>query len=328
MKQLLCLAVLLFTLSGCAFSRGDASLPERDSIMAGEEITVEKNQNAYALAQQYKVPLRALIVLNDLRSPYMLRAGQRITLPIMSNSYGSGYSGIDAKPPQAAPAGSVISQPIDLGGSPASMSDDSVTSEPLAAPAAVYQEPAPVLAPAPQSKADPLSPSNITQQPRKVETTVAENSVARSSAATELTKAEPESQSASADRPQMEFNWPLQGTILSGFGPKDGGLNNDGINIAAPKGSPVSAAGGGIVVYAGNEMKGFGNLVLIRHEGGWVTAYAHLDRMMVTKDSVVAVGDMIGTVGSTGGVSAPQLHFETRLNGKPVDPQTVIKQEG
>jgi len=71
-------------------------------------------------------------------------------------------------------------------------------------------------------------------------------------------------------------------------------------------------------------MKGFGNLVLIRHEGGWVTAYAHLERMLVNKDTVVAPGDMIGTVGSTGGVSTPQLHFETRIDGKPVDPESVI----
>ena len=72
-------------------------------------------------------------------------------------------------------------------------------------------------------------------------------------------------------------------------------------------------------------MKGFGNLVLIRHEGGWVTAYAHLERLVVAKDSVVAKGDMIGTVGTTGGVSSAQLHFETRQEGKPVDPELMIK---
>ena len=85
------------------------------------------------------------------------------------------------------------------------------------------------------------------------------------------------------------------------------------------------AAASGVVVYAGNEMKGFGNLVLIRHEGGWVTAYAYLDRVLVAKDATVAQGDMIGTVGKTGNVSSPQLHFETRHAGKPVDPSGVIK---
>jgi murein DD-endopeptidase MepM/ murein hydrolase activator NlpD len=121
------------------------------------------------------------------------------------------------------------------------------------------------------------------------------------------------------------FSWPIEGKVISNFGPKGEGLNNDGINIAAPKGSPVAAADGGIVVYAGNEMKGFGNLILIRHEDGWITAYAHLDRMLVTKDSVVGRGDMIATVGKTGGVSSPQLHFEIRKDGRPMDPVKLLR---
>lgn len=134
--------------------------------------------------------------------------------------------------------------------------------------------------------------------------------------------------SSSAQGVTPHFVWPLQGPVSSGFGSSTDGLNNDGMNIIAPKGSPVVAAAGGTVVYAGNEMKGFGNLVLVRHEGGWVTAYAHLDRIMVARDAVVASGDTIGTVGSTGSVAKPQLHFETRLEGKPVDPQSVIKKGG
>ena len=98
-----------------------------------------------------------------------------------------------------------------------------------------------------------------------------------------------------------------------------------GVNIGAPKGSPVVASAGGIVVYAGNEMKGFGNLILVRHPGGWVTAYAHLDRVLVSKDAVVASGDMIGTVGKTGTATSSQVHFEIRHNSKPVDPTTLVK---
>ncbi len=119
--------------------------------------------------------------------------------------------------------------------------------------------------------------------------------------------------------------WPVQGPVLSGFGPKGQGVNNDGVNIGAPKGAPVVASAAGNVVYAGDDMKGFGNLILIRHEGGWVTAYAHLDRVLVAKDSVVAQGDMIGTVGKTGNITSPQLHFEVRHNGKVVDPKGLIK---
>jgi murein DD-endopeptidase MepM/ murein hydrolase activator NlpD len=140
--------------------------------------------------------------------------------------------------------------------------------------------------------------------------------------ATTMTLA-PSTNTAAVDAPTMI--WPVQGSVTSGFGPKGQGVNNDGVNIAAPKGSPVVAAAGGNVVYAGDEMKGFGNLVLIRHEDGWVTAYAHLDRVLVAKDAMVAQGDMIGTVGKSGNISSPQLHFETRHDGKAVDPNGIIK---
>lgn len=118
----------------------------------------------------------------------------------------------------------------------------------------------------------------------------------------------------------VRFVWPVEGPILAGFGPRNSGGKNDGLNIAAPRGAPVVAAANGVVLHAGNDTKGYGNLVLIRHGDGYITAYAHLDRMIVDKDSVIAKGDMIGMVGSTGDVKGPQLHFEVRYNGKPVDP--------
>lgn len=120
-----------------------------------------------------------------------------------------------------------------------------------------------------------------------------------------------------------KFIWPVDGPVLSGYGLKNGNTVNDGINIASPRGAPVQASANGIVIYAGNEGN-FGNLVLIRHGSGVVTAYSHLDRMVVDKDSVVAKGDMIGTVGSTGDVKGPQLHFEVRRAGRPVDPQPLL----
>jgi murein DD-endopeptidase MepM/ murein hydrolase activator NlpD len=123
----------------------------------------------------------------------------------------------------------------------------------------------------------------------------------------------------------LAFGWPVRGTIISAYGPKGKGRDNDGINIAAPKGAPVKAAEYGTIVYADNKMKGFGNLVLIRHREGWVTAYAHLDRVVVSRDDVVKKGSVIGTVGTTGGVASPQLHFEARRDGKPVDPELVVR---
>jgi murein DD-endopeptidase MepM/ murein hydrolase activator NlpD len=114
--------------------------------------------------------------------------------------------------------------------------------------------------------------------------------------------------------------WPVKGEIVSSFGPKEGGLKNDGINIAAAEGTPVKAAASGTVAYAGDELKGFGNLILIRHDDGWVTAYAHLASMSVKKDQAVRAGQQIGTVGQTGTIDSPQLHFELRHGKEAVDP--------
>jgi len=107
---------------------------------------------------------------------------------------------------------------------------------------------------------------------------------------------------------------------MSEYGPKGDGLNNDGINIAAPKGAPVFAAASGVVAYAGNEIRGFGNLLLIQHPGGWMTAYAHNDKLMVKRGDKVTQGQQISAVGATGNVASPQLHFEIRRGKRAVDP--------
>jgi murein DD-endopeptidase MepM/ murein hydrolase activator NlpD len=120
------------------------------------------------------------------------------------------------------------------------------------------------------------------------------------------------------------FSWPVRGRVLAGFGPTPDGLHNDGINIAARAGAPVIAAENGVVVYSGSELKGFGNLLLIRHADGWMTAYAHLDKSLVKKGQKVTKGQAIGTVGSTGGVSQPQLHFEIRRGTQAVDPAKFL----
>lgn len=116
------------------------------------------------------------------------------------------------------------------------------------------------------------------------------------------------------------FLWPVRGTILSGFGEKPGGLRNDGINIGAPRGTAVAAAENGVVAYAGNQLKSFGNLVLIRHDGGWVTVYAHLDAVGVEQGQRVTRGQGIGTVGQTGNVRSSQLHFAVRKGEQVLNP--------
>lgn len=132
------------------------------------------------------------------------------------------------------------------------------------------------------------------------------------------------------DRPfvatgKVKFAWPVKGKIISSFGSKGGGVKNDGINIAVAKGTTVKASEAGIVVYAGNELKGYGNLLLIRHEKGFMTAYAHADKVFVKTGDVVAKGDKIATVGMTGNVKTPQLHFEIRKKTKSVNPKKYLQ---
>jgi len=120
------------------------------------------------------------------------------------------------------------------------------------------------------------------------------------------------------------FLWPAEGRLISSFGPKEGGLHNDGINFAVPRGAPLRAAENGIVAYAGNELPGYGNLLLIRHDGGWMSAYAHNDTLLVSRGDEVKRGQIVSHAGSTGSVASPQAHFELRRNGKPVNPEKYL----
>jgi murein DD-endopeptidase MepM/ murein hydrolase activator NlpD len=120
------------------------------------------------------------------------------------------------------------------------------------------------------------------------------------------------------------FRWPVKGRVISTFGAKPGGTRNEGINIAVPEGAGVRAADSGVVAYAGNELKGYGNLVLIRHQGGWVTAYAHNKELLVKRGDTVKRGDMIARAGRTGSVESPQLHFELRKGATAVDPMKYL----
>lgn len=126
-------------------------------------------------------------------------------------------------------------------------------------------------------------------------------------------------------RSSSKFSWPVRGNILSHFGAKSNGLFNDGINIAAARGTAVKAAENGVVAYAGNEVKGMGNLIIIQHAGGWMTVYAHMDSMSVRRGTKVSVGQKIGTVGETGKVDRPQLHFEIRKGTKAYNPSSYLK---
>ena len=122
-----------------------------------------------------------------------------------------------------------------------------------------------------------------------------------------------------------KLRWPASGKVIAGFGARPDGTHNDGINLSVPLGTEVHAAESGVVAYAGSELKGYGNLVLVRHDNGWVTAYAHNDELLVKRGDKVTRGQVIGKAGKTGTVDQPQVHFELRQGSKPVDPTPYME---
>jgi murein DD-endopeptidase MepM/ murein hydrolase activator NlpD len=187
---------------------------------------------------------------------------------------------------------------------PAHVQTAAATDEPL------VSAPKPVVQPAPKVAAltepQPMKPIAAAPQPAPV-----------------APAPQPEAAKAPVQEPDQtasvsgDFRWPARGRVIAGFGANGG---NEGINIAVPEGTPVKAAEAGVVTYAGSEVKGYGNLVLIRHENGFVSAYAHNGSLNVKRGEQVKRGQVIATSGQTGNVTSPQLHFEIRKGATPVDP--------
>jgi murein DD-endopeptidase MepM/ murein hydrolase activator NlpD len=181
---------------------------------------------------------------------------------------------------------------------------------PAAQPAAVVAaaQPAAALAPPATKMAavagDPQQKVRLAQATTNIEPPAAETSVK----AAEATGALP------------TFRWPVRGKVITAYGAKANGKANDGINLAVPEGTPVKAAEDGVVAYSGNELKGYGNLVLIRHANGYVTAYAHASELLVKRGDTIKRGQIIAKSGQSGEVGSPQLHFEIRKGSSPVDP--------
>jgi murein DD-endopeptidase MepM/ murein hydrolase activator NlpD len=332
MKRFIILCLMAFSLQACAvaemYTRGR---PEKvpDNLVASGSATVEKGDTAYRFANRHKVSMQDLIALNRLRAPYSLTPGQTLKLP--ANRDGS--TGAPAYLEAAPVAGGSLSGTGSLngGGRTGPANGSGVTSEelpPLTAQSTGAQSTA-GQSPPQKNEDDRQQAAILTAPALSIPAATAEpESLApvpeAAPAALPVSVAAPSAEDVNGPMTAGRFTWPVEGPVLSSYGAKVDGLQNDGINIAAPKGTPVVSADAGTVVYAGNEMKGFGNLVLVRHQGNWITAYAHLDRMFVQKDAILAKGDMVGTVGSSGGVSKPQLHFETRQGTKAFDPMKQL----
>ena len=287
--------------------------------------TVVPGDTIYGVAQRMHVPTQALIDANGLKPPYRLTPGQQLAAP------GSGNYDPDLAVTTAAPAadgdtnssspprvvtstgGSIAMEDLSpsAGGTSTSTRAPAATTAPAATQTAETSSSPPI---EDETQSDlPLTPSVRPAAPESAAPASETKEVAAIPSAT-----------SSDDR----FQWPLQGKIISRFGAKNGGQHNDGINIAAKEGAKVYAADGGTVAYAGNELKGFGNLLLIRHTDGWITAYAHNEKLLVKKGDKVSRGQPIALVGATGNVDSPQLHFEIRRGSDPVDPMQHLAAQG
>lgn len=293
MKNILKIMVLIvFLTTGCGLTDMFGS--------SSNTVTVRKGDTLYSIAKRNDVPLRDMIEINRLSPPYTLRVGQTLQLP--GNRYHVVSKGDTLYN---------ISRRYNVDVNSLSRTNN------LKAPYTISVGQKLVL---PASVGGTSNSSGYSTASKTTSTTsTAKKTTTASSVRTTQTASSSYKPTASVKR-KTKFAWPVRGQVISNFGTIGKGIKNDGINIKAASGTQVNAADAGTVVYAGNELKGFGNLILVKHSDGWITAYAHNERIFVRKGQTIRKGEKIAAVGTTGGVNTPQLHFETHVNKKPVNP--------
>lgn len=285
--------------------------------------TVLAGDTVYTVSKQYNLPVKDIVIVNSLSAPYRLNAGFRLKLP-PPNEY-------TVKP------GDTIYTVASLFDVPQS---EIVTLNKLSAPYKLKSGMV-LRLPSPKQKEQPQVMAMQNSSPMQMEPVPRPGAVERevlaprTAAGTTPPQPTAQVQTVSTIPPKLpdtvpprtgngKFMMPVQGKIISAYGPKLDGLHNDGINIKAPSGTPVRAAENGTIVFAGSELKGYGNLVIIRHADKFMTAYAHMQKILVKRGETVKAGQSIGTVGETGGVDSPQLHFEIRKGSDALDPQKYL----
>jgi murein DD-endopeptidase MepM/ murein hydrolase activator NlpD len=256
---------------------------------------VTSGETLIGIARKYQKPRGEIARANGLAITASVRIGQKLVIP------------------GAAP------QPRMAAAAPAPMPAHRAIA---AAPKAAQPVPAPkqAVVHAPAAPA-PVAAAPIPQRTASIPPTVEK---ARLSTPAAEAEAEVKATQPSATGASASFRWPVRGRVIAGFGPKANGQQNDGINLAVPEGTSVKAADDGVVAYAGNELKGYGNLVLVRHSNGYVTAYAHASELKVKRGDNVRRGQIIALAGQTGNVTSPQLHFEIRKGSTPIDPTQLM----
>ena len=308
MKKVLLSLLIISLLTGCYARHGGIPLYNSYGYhYTPDNVVVQKGDTLYSLSKKYNVPLRSIVEENNLSSPYTLNVGQKLVLPVrqtytvakgdtlysISKKYNINMSSLIKSNGLEEPYSLNVGQTLAIPQSSSSGRSYYV-----------------------QNKTQSNSANNkVSTSPKSI---FSSNKNQKQIAQTSTPR-----QKVSAYR-KNKFIWPVNGSVVSNFGVVGKGRRNDGINIKAATGTNVKAADKGIVAYAGNELKGFGNLVLIKHSDGYITAYAHNDKLYVKKGQSVLRGEKIATVGSTGSVNTPQLHFEVRAGKKAVNPRAYL----
>ena len=289
-------------------------------VQSVAEITVAPGDTLYSLAQMYGTTVDALARENNLSVPYALSVGQKLKVPVEKES--------GAVQTVAVPADANTTTRVELSEIIVAAGDTLYSlSRRYSVPVNDLAVMNNLSAPFALSVGQKLKVPDLSSAPvRSVATTKVDSATVPVAKPKEKISSDPTQKLPTIGaRSSSKFSWPVRGRVLSAYGAKGDGLFNDGINIAAARGTTVGAAENGVVAYAGNEVKGMGNLIIIQHSGGWMTVYAHLDSMTVRRGNKVSVGQKIGTVGETGKVDEPQLHFEIRKGTKAYNPSSYLK---
>ena len=296
----------------------------------GSAVTVGYGETIDTIARKHSVPVAALMQTNGIRDASQIRPGQRLVIPHYVSS-ASQTVAAHASPPAAGGNVHVVRSGDTLmniarrngvtltalaRANHLQSSTKLSVGDRLAIPGGGH--PVAVTHPAPEPQV---------AQPRTVPVSKVASAAPVLNA--HVAKEEPHTtetvvKTAEPSGAMPSFRWPVRGRVIAGFGSKPNGAQNDGINLAVPEGTPIKAADDGVVAYAGNELKGYGNLVLVRHSNGYVSAYAHASELMVKRGDTIKRGQVIAHAGQTGNVTSPQLHFEIRKGSTPVDPTQFL----
>jgi len=306
---------------------------------ASTTIIVGTSDTLEILAQRYRVTSAAILAANGYRGPRTLSPGQQLIIPHATAIAAAPAAAAPVSKPiavtSAAPSVHVVN-PGDTLISIARRNHVSVAQlakannldssaklrlgARLTVPGAKTAGVAPV-APAPVAAAQPAV-ATLPAPGTKVAAAGPQQSVrlAQAGPTAEDNAGESPVKASEATGALPTFRWPVRGKVITSYGAKTNGKSNDGINLAVPEGTPIKAAEDGVVAYSGNELKGYGNLVLVRHSNGYVTAYAHASELLVKRGDTIKRGQVIAKSGQSGEVGSPQLHFEIRKGSNPVDP--------